>query len=199
MTLNAARRNRRALVLLAGAVAVYLVASQVVLPWYDQVRAAPEDVAEKTERLRKYRRELARRADYEKLAADTSKKIDEVRTHFFAADVGGSAELQKMVEEGAKSVGISLAQRNVTDPRKVDDFVAETAMTLTFEATPNQLVGFLAQLKAATRIVKVKSAQIDPVQVAHEAPKAGELRKILRVNMTVAGTAVSAPAQGRMK
>jgi len=109
MTTN--QRNRRALLILGIAVAFYLISSFGVLPIYDQLRAASGTAANKTEELKKYRRELSHRGNYDALKADTRKKLDELKTHFFTNDPAGSAELQKSVEEAAKTVGIDLTQR----------------------------------------------------------------------------------------
>jgi len=64
-------------------------------------------------------------------------------------------------------------------------------MTASFEAAPNQVVAFLNQLRNSAKIVNVRNAQVDPVQIAYDAPKAGELRKTLRVNLTITGVALS--------
>jgi hypothetical protein len=192
MNANASQRNRRALIVLAFAAAVYIVSSQGLLPLYDQLRAASGTAADKTDELQKYRRELSHRGNYDALKTDARKKIDELKTHFFTSDAAGAAELQQTVEEGAKAVGVLLMQRSTGQPRKVDDQVSEIPLTTTFEATPNQLVAFLNQLRAAPKIVNVRNAQIDPVMLAYETPKAGVLKKDLRVNLTITGTALAA-------
>jgi hypothetical protein len=71
-------------------------------------------------------------------------------------------------------------------------------MSTNFEATPNQVVSFLNQLRTSPKIVNVRSAQIDPVQIAYEAPKLGELKKTLRVNLSIAGaTLVTSEEKGK--
>ncbi len=192
MTLSASQRNRRALVLLGAAVAVYLLAVLVVFPAYDELKAAPAIVADKTEQLRKYRRELSHRGNYEKLRTDASNQIKEARGHFFSNDTAGAAEFQKMVEDTARATGIDLMQRTLGDIRKTGEVASEIAMTVTFESTPNQFVNFLSQLQSASKIVNVRSAQADPIQVAFELPKNGDLKKTLRVNLTLAGVAIAA-------
>jgi hypothetical protein len=192
VTANPAQRNRRAVLLLAAAVLAYLTVSLIVFPAYDRLRGAPAQASEMTEVLRKYRRELSHRGNYAALQADTGKKLAELRTHFFSTDAAGSAELQKLVEDSARQAGIDLAQRTATQIRKVDETVSELSMGATFESTLNQLVSFMTQLGAAPKIVNVRSAQIDPAQIAYEAPKQGELKKSVRVNLTIAGAALNA-------
>ena len=182
MTGMSARRNRRALILLGVALVLYLAASQVVLPWYDKLRAAPAQAADKTGQLRRYRRELLHQGNYEVLTADVRKKFAETNPYFFT----DASELQKVAEDSAKTVGIALAQRS-SQMKKVDDIVNEITMAMTFESTPGQLVRFLDELRESPKIVNVRMAQIDPNQVVFEAPKTGELSKIVRVIMTIAG------------
>jgi hypothetical protein len=191
-------RNKRALVLLGTAITLYLAVSQLLFPLYDQLKAAPAVVADKTQQLRKYKRELSHRGNYDALQTDTSRKLQELQTHFFSNDSNGSAELQKLVEDSAKQVGIALTQRTATTTKKVDDLTSEISMTTSFESTPNQLVGFLSQLQASTKVVNVHVAQVDPIQVVYEAPKQGELKKSVRVNLTIAGEAL-VPAEDKVK
>jgi hypothetical protein len=183
-----ARRNRRALLLLAVAVFSYIALSQFLLPAYDKVRAAPAQVVDTTEQLRKYRRELLHRGNYETLTADVRKKSADAAQYFFS----DPAELQKLVEDGAKSVGVDLMQRSATQSKKVDELFTEITMSALFEATPGQLVRFLDALRASPKIVNIRTAQIEPAQIAYEAPKTGELKKTVRVNLTIIGETISA-------
>ncbi len=192
MNSTTSQRNRRALIILAVAVALYVVSSQGLLPLYDQLRAASGRAADKADELQRYRRELSHRGNYDGLKADARKKLDELKTRFFTSDAAGAAELQQIVVERAKAVGILLMQRSTSQPRKVDELVSEIALTTTFEATPNQLVAFLNQLRGAQKIVNVRNAQVDPVQLVYDAPKSGVLKKDLRVNLTITGSALAA-------
>jgi len=185
---NTGQRNRRALILFGVAVVLYVAISQFLLPWYDHLRAASDDVTSKTEQLRKFRRELLHQGNYQALIADVRKKIADARPYFF----NEPAELQKVVENGAKTVGIDLTQRSATQTKKVDDLVNEISMTVAFESTPGQLVRFLDELRESPQIVNVRTAQIDPTQVVFAPPKTGELRKTIRVNLTIAGQSSTA-------
>jgi hypothetical protein len=193
VTGNNAQRNRRALILLVFATVLYFFTSFLLLPWVDQLRAASSEVADKTDRLRRFKRQLAHRNNYAALTADARRKLQEATTHFFTVDADGTAEFQKVVEDGAKGLGINLAQRSATQTRKADELVSEIAMTLSFECTPGQLVAFMGLLRTSPKVVNVKAAQVDPVQAVFELPKTGELRKNLRVNLTVAGLALAGP------
>lgn len=193
MTATASQRNRRALIILGIATAIYLISAQGLLPLYDQLRAASSAASDKTDELKKYKRELSHRGNYESLKTDARKKVDELKMHFFSADAAGSADLQRTVEDIAKTLGIDLMQRATTQPRKIDELTSEVAMTTTFEGTPNQVVAFLNQLRNAAKVINVRNAQIDPIQIAYDTPKLGEVKKTLRANFTITGLALSAP------
>jgi hypothetical protein len=195
MTATTSQKNRRALILLGAAIVAYLAISQVMLPAYDQLRAAPATANEKSQQLKKYKRELSHRGNYEALEADTRKKLQQVQEHFFTNDTAGAAELQKTVEDSAARAGITLSQRSTGQPKKVDDLVSEISMSTSFDSTMNQLVAFLTQLQTSPKAINVRVAQIDPIQVALEAPKQGELKKSVRVNLTIAGEALNAVEQ----
>jgi type II secretion system (T2SS) protein M len=195
MTATASQKNRRALILLGAAIVVYLAISQLALPAYDQLRAAPATANDKAQQLKKYKRELSHRGNYETLEADTRKKLQQLQERFFTNDTAGAAELQKTVEDSAGRTGITLSQRSTGQPKKVDDLVSEVSMSTSFDATMNQLVAFLTQLQTSPKAINVRVAQIDPIQVAFEAPKQGELKKSVRVNLTIAGEALNAVEQ----
>jgi hypothetical protein len=199
MTATSSQRNRRALVLLGAAVIVYVATTQLLLPLYDQLRAAPTVIAEKTQQLRKYKRELSHRGNYDALQTITRMKLQELQGHFFSNDSAGSAELQKLVEDSAKQANVTLSQRTATQAKKLDELVTEISMTTSFESTPNQLVAFMSQLQSSPKVANVRVAQIDPVQVAYEAPKQGELKKSLRVNLTIAGEALAPVSEAKGK
>ena len=195
MTATTNPRNRRAFIILGVAIAIYLVTSLGLLPLYDQLKASSSTVSDKTDELKRYRRELSHRGNYDALKTDTRKRLDELKTHFFTNDATGSADLQRTVEDGARSVGIDLMQRSTTQPKKIDDLTGEVVMTTTFEATPNQMVTFLNQLRTSPKIVTVRNAQIDPLQVVFEAPKTGEVKKTWRVNLSIVGATIVTPEE----
>ena len=98
-----------------------------------------------------------------------------------------NAAQQSLVEEIAKNANLTLSQRSVAAPKKIDDFYNEMTMGLVFEATPSQLLGFLSGLRSAPKYLTLKTLQISPTQPLTEAPKSGEFQKIVRVNVTVGG------------
>jgi Tfp pilus assembly protein PilO len=181
------QRDRRALILLATALAVYVLADRFVLPAYDRLAAASDRAVEKETQLRRYRRAELRKGQYEgllKTANDTLSKSESgviTATNLSLA----SAELQSLIENAGNKVGLMIGQRAVGTARRLNDFYAEIPMTLNFESTPGQLVAFLNEVRTLPRFVTVRNLQVSPVAPVFEAPKGQDLTKNVRASVTV--------------
>jgi type II secretion system (T2SS) protein M len=181
-------RDRRAILIFAVVTGVYVVASYVALPAYDKLTQTPSHVSEPEQQLKKYRRALIRKGHHAEDLAQARKNVAEAETSFVRGDNPSlaSVELQTIVQDAAKKANLSLNQRNVTPARKKDDSFNEITMALTFEATPSQIFGFLAEIRNAPKYVTIRSAQITPTEVMTEAPKKGDVLKTVRANVTIA-------------
>jgi hypothetical protein len=205
MKIEIRERDRRALIGLALAVGLYLFVSQIALPAYDNLISAAGEASAKEEQLRKYRRALIRKGHYAQLLDQARKNMTEAESRLIRGDNASlaSVDLQNIVEEAAKKVGIPLGQRNMSTARKKDPFFNEITMTLSFESTPNQLTMFLAELRTSPKFITVRNAQVAPVQLLQEPPKKGDLQKTVRANLTLAAIlsspAIPAPASGEEK
>jgi Tfp pilus assembly protein PilO len=179
--------SRRALIFLIAALAIYGLANWVVLPAYDRLAAAGDLASEKETQLKRYRRAELRKGQYAdllKLAGDRITKTESVVIS--AANLSlASAELQSMIEGGANKLGLTVGQRSMGVPRRLNDFFAEIPMTLSFDSTPGQLVSFLSELQSLPRYVTVRVIQVSPVMPVFETPKGIDLTKNVHVNMTV--------------
>ena len=188
MKIEIRERDRRALIGLSVAVGLYLLVSMIALPAYDNLISAADEASAKEEQLRKYRRALVRKGHYAQLLDQARKNMTEAESRLIRGDNASlaSVELQNIVEEAAKKVGIPLGQRNMSTARKKDAFFNEITMTLSFESTPNQLTMFLSEIRTSPKFITVRTAQVAPVQVLQEAPKKGEFQKTIRANLTLA-------------
>ena len=180
-------RDRRALIFLAGAAGLYLLVSEVVLPAYDGLAAAEASAIEKEDQLLRYRRALARAADYSTLLEAARSRIQEGEARLIPGDNPSlaSAQLQTLVEGVAEGTGIDLGQRNISPARAAGDYFNEITMSLTFECTPGQLVRFLSDIRNVEGLVVVRSIQVSPLEGA-DGVGTGELIKDLSVNVTFA-------------
>jgi hypothetical protein len=179
MKLQIRKRDRRALLGLGVAVAVYVFISSVILPGLDRLQSASQDAADKEQELVKYRRATTRKGRYTQLLAQARKNVSEAEAGLVRGDNASlaSVELQNIIEEAAKKLDIQLSQRNVSTARKKDQFFNEITMTLSFDCTPNQLAMFLGEIRNAPKFVVVRNAQVAPVQMVQQAPQDGDLRQ----------------------
>jgi hypothetical protein len=168
-----------------------------VFPALDTLTAAEQTAADKEDELLKYRRALTRKGHYTQLIEQASKSITEAESRLISGSNSSlaSVELQTIIEEAAKKVEIPLGQRSMTPARKKDDFFNEITMTLGFECTLNQLTTFLAEIRSSPKFITVRSAQVTPVQAVHTAPPNADLKKTVRVNLTLVA-ALSSPTAG---
>jgi RecB family exonuclease len=182
------QRDRRAIVLLSGAALIYVALSFGVFPAFDSLKEGSSRVGEKEEQLKKYRRAVIRRGNYTQLLQQARKNLAEAEARFIRGDnpALASVELQTIVEQAAKKVGLDLNQRSVSPARKRDDSFNEITMTMALEATPSQIFGFLAEIRNAPKFVIVRSLQIAPTQVLTEPPKKGDFMKVIHANLTIA-------------
>ncbi len=196
MKLDIREKDRRAILILAVAIGIYVLVSYVLLPAFDKLTLPPSRVSETEEQLKKYRRALIRKGHYTEQLQQARKNVAEAEARFVRGDnpTLASVELQTMVEEAAKKVSLELSQRNVSPARKKDDSFNEITMTLTVEATPSQIFGFLAEIRNAPKYITVRSAQIAPAQILTEPPKKGDFLKVIRANVTIAA-AIPVPAR----
>ena len=180
-------RDRRALIGLTLALAVYLTMSELVFPAYDRLALASEAAVDKEDQLRRYRRALSRQTRDTELISEARDRVAELEGRWIQAESEGlaSVQLQALVEEASQGAGIGVEQRNIVGMRQLDDYFGETTMTLSFDATPDQLVQFLTDLRVAPKVLTVGSIEIRPLEVVHEVPDQGELEKTLRVSLSV--------------
>jgi hypothetical protein len=196
MKLEIRERDRRAISLLVAAAAIFGIVSFGLLPAFDALKEASSGAGEKEEQLSRYRRALVRKGHYGKLLEQVRKGVNDTEARLIRGDnpTLAAVELQTIVEEAAKKVGLELNQRNVSAAKKKDESFNEITMTLVFEATPSQLAAFLAEIRSAPKFMIVRTAQIAPTQIVYEAPKKGDFKKMFRANLTIAA-ALSNPVR----
>jgi len=198
MKLQIRNRDRRALLFLGIAAILYGVISLALLPAFDSLGEAASNARDKEQQLSKYRRALVRKGHYAQLLQQVRNNVAAAEARFIRGDnpTLAAVEVQTIVETAAQKNGIDLTQRNISTARRKDDFFTEIIMTLTFEATSNQLSSFLAEIRNAPEFVVVRNAQIAPAEVMQEAPKKGDAKKMLRANLTIAA-ALPVPVRNR--
>lgn len=180
-------RDRRALLLLAAAAAVYAIVTFGLLPAYDALKERSSGAAAKEEQLRKYRRALIRKGTSAQLLDQVRKNLVADEALFIRGDnpTLAAVELQSIVESAAQKMNLELSQRSVSAARKKDDFFNEITMTVSIEATPGQVFGFLAEIRNSPKFITVRNAQIAPSEVLQAPPPKGDYKKLTRANLTI--------------
>ena len=105
MKLAIRRRDRRALLLLGVSLGLYFVLSEVAFPAYNRLAAAVDIALEREDQLRRYRRAVARKADYGQLLEEARRRVEEGEALLLRGDNPSlaSAELQAVIEEVAEA------------------------------------------------------------------------------------------------
>ena len=182
-------RDRRAVLMLLAAGGLYVVLSFGLLPAFDSLKAAATGTSDKEQQLSKYRRALVRKGNYTQLLEQARKNMAADEALFIRGDNPSLAavELQTIVEGAAGKSGLALNQRNISAARKKDDVFNEITMTVAIDGTPSQISSFLSELRSSPKFLVVRSLQLAPTEVLHEAPPKGGFKKMLRANLTISG------------
>jgi len=194
MKFDLKRNDRRAFLVLVLVLAIYVFFAEVALPVYDGLAIAADSALEKEDQLRRYRRAVIRRADYGQLLEEARRRMEAGEGRLIRGDNASlaSAELQTIVEGVAEVTGVVLGPRNMSTARKKDEFFNEITMTLGFDCTPGQLVGFLTQLRASDKLIAVRSLRVSPHEAVDGVALGVGLSKDVTVNLTVAAVLASA-------
>ena len=93
-------------------------------PAYNRLAAAVDIALEREDQLRRYRRAVARKADYGQLLEEARRRVEEGEALLLRGDNSRwpPAELQAVIEEVAEATGIELGQRNMSAARQKDEF-----------------------------------------------------------------------------
>jgi type II secretion system (T2SS) protein M len=196
MKLQIRERDRRAVLMLMGAVGLYAILSFGLLPAFDYLKEAAAGTSTKEQQLSRYRRALVRKGSYTQLLEQARKNMAADEALFIRGDNPSLAavELQMIVEAAATKTGITLNQRNISAARKKDDFFNEIVMTVAVDASPLQISTFLSELRSAPKFVVVRTLQLAPTEVLHQAPAKGGFKKMVRANLAISGL-LPAPAR----
>jgi len=180
-------RDKRAVMVLAAAVALYAFISWMALPAYDSLRSARAEAVDKEGILQKYRQIANRKGSYDKLLDQIAKGRGQAGSRLIRAANPSLAavELQTLVEDAARRTNLVLTQRNVPASAASAAPLREITMTLAFEGTPQQMVAFLAELRSLPRFVRVLALNVNPVQIAQAAVPNALFSKGVRVGMTL--------------
>jgi Tfp pilus assembly protein PilO len=173
-------KDSRALKLAATAVALFLLLQFLVLPAWDDMQAARQEIPLKEQTLAKYRRVIALAGTQEQQADQMGQRLREAETGLLQAptDALAAAELEKLLKEKAEAQGIQLRSSDFQKSVPGQDGYRQIPIGLQFQSRVEQFVNFLAVLQASDRVLSIPRLNVQP---------AGGNLKELQVTMTVGG------------
>ncbi len=187
-------RDRRALLALAVAGALFLLVDFAVLPWIESAQRLRASLPLKEKTLRKYRQMVAlagnREADWESLqkrVAEAEKGLLESRTPALA-----SAELQQLVKQLMSQQGVEMRGADFLPvrPIKLDDATyTAVPLALSFECRLDQLINFLLAARNSG-----KTMALDQLSIAAAPPQPDRAAKLVSVRMAIRGLMAAEPA-----
>lgn len=186
MTLALKPRDRRALLLMAAALGVFLIANFAVLPVVDQASALGGSIPLKEKTLRKYHQVTslagARETDWQALQAAVSQaeaRLLQARTPALAA-----AEMQDLVKQLTSQAGIEMRGVDFAPVRELkagDAAFTAVPVSLAVECGVDQLTNFLASAAGHPKLLAVDQVTITA------SPRTPQQSKRVAVRLTMHG------------
>lgn len=175
-------RDRRALVILGGAVALILAIYFWPEPKIETIGAAPSNVEQAAARLQRVRQEAAQFPLREEMRAKAAAELANLEKGLIPADTIPQAQAQmlQVVRRVARSQSppLELKSADFGTARSVGEHYAELIETLTIECQIEQLINFMADLSSQPELLAV-----DELHIAATNNK----QKSINVRMTVSG------------
>lgn len=192
MKIEIRQRDKRALVALGTAVALFLLADQVLFPAYDWLADAPEAAMQREDELSRYRIAAGRQGVALGVLAQVEEATARLREQLLPSgpNTGGDAQgvrLETLIEAAAEDAGIVVRQRDAIQTRGLaDGAFEEVSIGLGFDALPEELAAFLERLRGNPTHLAVTRLQVTPIDQSVEVPEDRSIARELRVTMTVA-------------
>lgn len=186
MLANLQRRDRIALIVGCGAVALFLVVQFGVFPLLDRMPQAPGNIGSKELTLQRYQR-LVRESDLERARlAAARQRLASLESGLLESPSGSlaNAEWQRLLRELADSQGVELASSEFL---RTEDLGGEYSLVIgraQLRCRLEQLVGFLVALANSPKLMSVTRMRVWAVQ--------GDAQKRLNVEVTIGAPISSA-------
>lgn len=160
--MNLSPRDKRALIVLALAVASFLLIGFGLLPLVDRLAEARQGLATQEMTLRKYRRaatgEVARQASL----SDLQKRVVTVEAGMLESPTAAlaAAELQRILKEMAAANRIELSATEFLPAKALDSEHTLISTRFTVTANMDRLVNFLVTLESAPKAFGVRTLAV---------------------------------------
>ena len=174
------QRDRRALLLLAGTVVVFLVLQFGVLPRTEggAVSSTPADVLEK--HLRRLQQVAQQKPRASAEAAGAARELAEIEKGLLPAATSAlaSAQMQQVMKELLSSQGITLQASEFGTVKAVSEDYAQVPLTVAFTCSIDQWINWMAAVRNAHQVLSTLEMRLN-----QKDPK----NKTVDVRMVVAG------------
>jgi hypothetical protein len=147
-----ARRSvREKRVLGAGLLAAVLFAGLYffVFPTYDKVKQYPDQIAQKTQLLQRYKEVIAQRQMREQSLDSTRKRMAELESHLLTArtTAAAQAQLQGLINDLAKQSQLQINRSDFLPKKELSKDYEKVSVRLDTLGTINQVTAFLTAAK----------------------------------------------------
>jgi len=187
---NLSSRDRRALALLAAAVALFLILDFGLLPLMDSAGGLGAALPLKEKTLRKYQRLAAILPEREAGWKEMQASLEEAEKRLLESKTGAlaSAEMQQLVKELMAGQGLDPGSASFQPVRALRPVGAGTAndaayaavpLALNFECRVEQLAAFLQAARESSRVLVVEQLGISQAAPRPDRPKAVSVRLVL--------------------
>jgi hypothetical protein len=191
---NLKPREKRALVVMAAAVTLFLLLEFAFLPWMEGTEKVRAGLPLKEKTLRKYQQMVA-------LAADGKAEWRNLQTRLAEAEKGllesrapavASAELQELVKQLMTEQGMEMRSADFRPVRALKPAAAGYSvvpLSLSFECTLDQLTNFLLLAQSNNKTLGLGQFSITAVP-----PRPKQPLKMVAVRMVIRGLMLAEPA-----
>jgi hypothetical protein len=126
-----------------------------ILPAYDAAKQYPEQIADKTKRLQKYKEVIGRRPAQEQSLVHTRTRLTELESHLLAARTlaAAQAELQGLVNDMAKQTQLQVSRSDFLPKKELSKDYEKVSVRLDAMGPINQITAFLLAAKASRAFV----------------------------------------------
>lgn len=177
------RRDRIALGVGAGGVALFLLVNFGVLPLFENLGASPEVVQQKEVELRRDKRLLADEELEKTSLSATRERLKELEVGLLESSSASlaSAEWQQLVGQLAESKGIALGSSELLRTQELSAEYCLVTGRVQFRCRVDQLVDFLVALAGSPRLLSVRGLTVFAPQ--------GDPQGRLNVQLTIGAAA----------
>ncbi len=174
------QRDRKALLALAAALALWLVLRFLAFPAWDRWQQERAELPLREAALTKYRAALAVAASHPEMAAALQNRLQEAEGGLLPGSTPAlaSADLQDAVKQIASGLEIELRSSSFLPVQPDPSGYAQVPLGLQFECRLEQLATLLSQLQSGPKIVTIPRLTVQ---------SSGGADKRITVSMTVAG------------